>query len=993
MKSKAILTLVVLCSHLTFITSQTNFWKNHQEQDTRNGGEERWVSPNKYRLLELDFDNLINAMRNSPLRTDNSAEGTLVSLPMPDGAFKDFLIFESPILATEMAAKFPTIKTFTGYGSSDPGTVVYMDITEKGFHGMILTAGNSIFIDPFYRDNQRIYACYNKQDYRKQADFHYSCETESDEVVLPSESMFTFDELRSAAVSLRTYDIAISATGEYTAFHGGTVEGATAGITTTLNRVRGIYETELAISFQLISNNENIIYTNAATDPYTAPPAFGANLTEVQATINSVIGSANYDIGHLFTTGSGGIATVGCVCNNSTKARGVSGLDYPLGDPFDVDFVAHEMGHQFDGNHTFNGTASSCSGNRTANSAYEPGSGSTIMSYAGICGSQNVQYTSNSYFHRKSLEKILSFVVDGSGNTCPSVTATANSTPTVDADPNSMNNKYIPANTPFELTASGSDPDGNNITYCWEQYDLGTAGAPAANRTTGPIFKSFSPKSSPTRTFPMLSNILDGSNGNAGEFLPSVSRALNFECTVRDNQSVGGGFAYDNITLNVDNSASAFAIANYNTSSVVQEDITLNWNVGNTTSSPVSCANVDVYLSTDGGHTFALLLAGTPNDGAQTVTLPNTATGTARIKVKCSDNVFFDINNADLRIAPANSTCAEKVTNGSFESGYTGWTSYSSNGYGLLGYFSETHEGIISALFGGGDNETSSMEQAINIPTDAHFASLTFWHKLLYFDCGADVFHVKVNGSVFQTIDICTTNGATDWEREIVDLSAYKGTTPTVKIELICNATNDTWVYLDDISLFVCEGGAFPLLPVEFIEFQAIASDNDAVLTWQTAQESDNKGFEIEMKNDAGVFSKIGFVQGAGTSFEPQSYRFVSPNHDAGIYYFRLRQIDENGHFIYSEVRTLVIGGSHQLSVYPNPANDQMNFEITQSSEQVLNLEIFNSTGLAIAKVTEVYAKGNFKIPFKTSELPTGIYFYHLLANSFAEKGRFVVKH
>ena len=936
----------------------------------------------------------MNAVRHSPLRSENETAGLSIALPLPNGSFQDFLIHEAPILADELGRKHPTIKTFSGTGLSDPSSSVYLDITEGGFHAMIISPGTAIFIDPFFKDNLYVYACYRKQDYRKEEHADFSCGTANAETILPSESMSTIDDLRSAGVTLRTYDIAISASGEYTAFHGGSTANALAAITTTLNRVRGIYETELAVSFQLIANNIDIIYTDAATDPYSAPPNYVTNLTEVQNTITSVIGAPNYDIGHLFTTGNGGIATVGCVCDDNNKARGVTGSDLPLGDPYNVDFVAHEIGHQFNARHTFNGTAGSCSGNRTAASAYEPGSGSTIMAYTGICGAENVQYNSNAYFHRKSLDEIHLFIVDGNGSTCPGTNATSNNTPSVNADPNAMNNKYIPANTPFELSASGSDPDGDILTYNWEQYDLGTAGPPAANLATGPLFKSFSGRTSNTRTFPKLGNILDGTNGNEGEFLPTVTRTLTFECTARDNRTIGGGFAHNNITLNVSNAASSFAVASHNTSSVVQDNITVNWNVGNTTASPVNCANVDILLSIDGGKTFSPLLSNTPNDGAQLVTLPNSATDIARIKVKCSDNVFFDINNADLRIAPADATCAQKVTNGSFESGYAGWTPYSSNGFGLLGNFPETHQGSVSALFGGAPNEKSSMTQAINVPAAAHFASLTFWHKIENFECGLDSFHVKVNNVVVHTINLCTTGGTTDWEREIVDLMPFKGTTPSVKIELVTNATNDTWAYLDDISLFVCEGGAFPLLPVELIDFQVVAQENTALLTWQTAQESGNAGFEVEIKNEQGAFNKIGFVTGMGTTNSPQSYRFVAPNLKPGIYYFRLRQMDEDGSSNYSDVRSVTMGGKPDISVYPNPVNNLLFFEIRQVKEPAITLSVRNAAGQALYTINhKTDGAALIKIPFDVALLPVGVYFYRLSANNFEEMGRFVVEH
>ncbi len=305
--------------------------------------------------------------------------------------------------------------------------------------------------------------------------------------------------------TLRTYRAAIAATGEYTTFHGGTVAGGLAGIVTTLNRVNGVYERDLSVRMILIANNNLIVYTNGATDPYTNGNG-STMLGQNQSNLDSVIGTANYDIGHVVSTGGGGVATLNSPCNATTKARGVTGSGSPIGDPFDIDYVAHEMGHQFGGNHTFNGGTGSCAGgNRSAANAFEPGSGSTIQAYAGICGSEDLQNNSDDYFHVRSLEEMVAFTNGTScdleppnGNTAPAATPAAACT--------------IPANTPFSLTGSATDVNGDGLTYTWEEYDLGAAGPPNTDNGARPIFRSYLPGTSPTRYFPSLPFILNNAN-------------------------------------------------------------------------------------------------------------------------------------------------------------------------------------------------------------------------------------------------------------------------------------------------------------------------------------------------------------------------------------------------------------------------------------------------------------------------------------------------
>jgi hypothetical protein len=618
------------------------------------------VMPQEFRYLNLNLNSFKNILSSSPFEFSDRALTTplIIELPHPNGTLSKFYVTEYSMLEPGLADQFPEIRTYNVKGIDDPYAVGKIDVTVAGFHGMILTPNGDYFVDPVSLDNTENYISYFKSDYLSNQSF----ECLVDEVADNTDFISSYNS-DVTGQQLRTYRLACAATGEYTAVFGGTVAAGQAAIVTAINRVNGVYEREFSVRMTLIANNNLLVYTNSGTDPYTnnnGVTMLGQNQTNVTA----VIGSANYDFGHVFSTGGGGVASLGVICSSTTKARGVTGLPSPIGDPFYIDYVAHEMGHQFRGNHTFNGSSGNCAGgNRNASTAWEPGSASTIMGYAGICSPQDLQSNSDDYFHTGSVSEITAFTQTGTGNNCPVITNTGNTPPTVTVPAGGFT---IPINTPFELTGSATDTETpGSLTYCWEQFDLGAAGAPTAPVGNAPIFRSFSPVVSTTRTFPKLSDLLNNTS-TIGEILPSYTRNLSFRLTVRDNSAGGGGINFNSLAFSVSSTAGPFIVSSPNTAVTwASGPQTVGWNVASTNIAPVNCANVDILLSTDGGNTFpTTLLANTPNDGSQTVTIPNVSTTTARIKVKAVGNVFFDISNVNFTITggPAPLPCTDFTT-------------------------------------------------------------------------------------------------------------------------------------------------------------------------------------------------------------------------------------------------------------------------------------------------------------------------------------------
>jgi len=614
------------------------------------------VATVRHRAVLLDPGALDALLALAPLEGSLAAlagEPVEITLPLPDDDFGRFRVEISPIVEPGLAAKFPELATYRGVGVDDPAATVRFSLTPHGFHAQVLAPRGRYFVDPYTRRDRYHHLVYFARDAVRPAGLDFRCDVHGALGAPPETST-----AGGPAVDLRTYRTAVAATGEYTAFHSSpdppNVPDGLAAIVVAMNRVNGIYETEVAIRMILVADNDQVVYTNGATDPYTNNNGFEM-LDENQDNLDAVLGSANYNIGHVFSTGGGGVAFLAVACESGAKAGGVTGLPSPTGDVFYVDYVAHEMGHQWGANHSFNGNAGACMGNnRNPSTAYEPGSGSTIMAYAGICGSQDLQSNSDDYFHTVSLDEIVAYSRSGQGNGCAATVAVGNTPPTADAGPTFT----VPRSTPFTLCGAGADADGDPLTFDWEEWDLGPAGHPNTPSGNAPIFRSFPSVSEPDRTFPRWSDLL-GNTQTIGEILPSYARTLNFRLTVRDAGQVAGTFGSDFTQVAVDGASGPFVVTAPNTGGVnwpVGSAQTVTWNPAGTAGPPVDCAAVNVILSVDGGATFPIGLAGSePNDGSAQVTVPPTATTAARVMVRCAgpDADFFDLGNANFTISGA----------------------------------------------------------------------------------------------------------------------------------------------------------------------------------------------------------------------------------------------------------------------------------------------------------------------------------------------------
>ncbi len=657
-------------------SAQQIVWSaNYENQDNfvKDKGVARQSFPKEFKLFSLNIEPLRQQLM-SVAGNEAVRNSTIISLPNADGQVEWFEVYEASNFEPDLQARFPEIRAYSGRGLTDEYATLKLSLSPQGIQTMVFRTGNeNEFIEPYSADHT-VYAVF--RSHRERGELPWTCSTQDRDLAAGLDMQVQNMQLpESSAGQIKTMRLAQSCNGEYSNFFGATsasqVGLVLAAFNATITRSNGVYEKDLGLHLNLISNTTSVIYYTPSTDPYTTLSSWNLQL---QQTLTSVIGSANYDIGHMFgaSGGGGNAGCIGCVCTNpatsSSLAKG-SGITSPAdgipqGDNFDIDYVVHEVGHQLGANHTFSMSLEGTGVNK------EVGSGITIMGYAGIT-SQDVAPHSIDIYHEASIAQIQANLAT---KTCPvTTTMTANNPPTVSAG----SDFTIPISTAFALTGSATDPEGDALTYNWEQNDnstvSGNSSVASPTKASGPNWISFGSTSSPTRLFPRLSTILSGLNvtptlgGDAicnVEALSSVSRTLNFRLTVRDNRpyvpgSTIGQTQFDDMIVTVSNTSGPFTVTspNTNVSWAGGSSQTVTWNVANTTAAPVSCANVKISMSTDGGQTFPIVLAATtPNDGSQAVTIPVGTTSTARIKVEAVGNIFFDISNTNFTVTGAVAT-------------------------------------------------------------------------------------------------------------------------------------------------------------------------------------------------------------------------------------------------------------------------------------------------------------------------------------------------
>jgi hypothetical protein len=666
MKKITLFISIIAFSGSTFAQKVTSYWSSIPESEIKKTGE-RTIIPSKYKTFHLSGMDLKNVLFSAPNEDKVSLRNSqvIVELPLPDGSIQKFRVVEAPVMAPELAAQYPNIKTFNIEGVDDPRANGKLDWNDFGFHGMIRKPSGDLFIDPYSRNNTSDYISYYTTDFTKnpkdvvpEVGVKKGEKTEVKKKSISGNAERSAQAMICSGTKLRKYRLALACTHEYAQAATGkstpTSSEILSAVTTSVNRVDGIYETDLAVRMVLIANETRILYGTNATDPFTGNDDADVLINESQTIITDTIGTANFDIGHTFSTGGGGLADLGCVCNSDTKASGITGSSSPVGDPYDVDYVAHEMGHQFGGDHSFSANTSNCGGgNGNPATAVEPGSGITIMAYAGICGTLNdIAPHSIAYFHTINFDEIMEYSNTGDGNSCPVTTTTTNHPPVVTIAASTVT---VPFSTPFTLTGSATDADNDPLTFSWEEIDANYG--IDWNSGSKPFFRSYDPVTSPSRTFPQPSIVLAGPpayKSTRGEYLPSDAQNLNFRLTARDNKMGGGGVCYASTNVVIAD-AGPFAVSYPNTPGITWPGAsiqTVTWDVNKTDLSPVSCSNVNILLSLDSGASFNPILSNTPNDGSQVITVPQqlTTQTTCRIKVEAVGNIFFDVNDNDFTI-------------------------------------------------------------------------------------------------------------------------------------------------------------------------------------------------------------------------------------------------------------------------------------------------------------------------------------------------------
>lgn len=669
--------LLVLCLLASYgwLTAQNNLFTPTSESAVPtflNSGDPLPFSA--YGRLSLDYEELRRQLEAVPAQGSASGSATVsIEVPTPSGELLSVRLEDAPVMHPELAARYPLIKSYRA--STDYGTG-QVAVSHKGFSGAIMGPEGEYFISPAVQESNVHHLIYNNSDIDGSLlgdDNQLSCGWDADQAYedlllhgldrATVERNATGRSTQQGTSNMFQYDLALTCTGEFAQQKGGTLEDVMAAFNESVTLLNAILEREMAARFQLIANNDDLIYLLPNSDPYVQANNGGALLGQIQGVITNLnnIPLSSFDLGHLFTAGCSDVGGVvsGAACSPG-KTRGVT-CHGSNNLPFIVRrIMSHEVAHQFAVSHSWNNCPPS-GGQRAGGSAFEPGSGSTIMSYAGTCENSNfpdpnnVQGDSDGYFHVHSVEQFL-FYTRETVPGCATVLEPINNVPEITLP--YEDGFFIPISTPFQLSGTATDADGDNLEYIWEQYDLGPARNLGNPLGSTPTFRSFPPSTSgSTRVFPRLNNLLNNSS-TLVEVLPTYSRDLTFRLTARDNNPLGGAVAWETVAFRAAEEAGPFLVVYPNTPDVTLQGgdyVEITWDVANTDQTPVNCEAVNILLSTDGGQTYPITLAdNAANTGSAFVTVPpELATNTARVRVEAANNIFFDLSNSNFSITPA----------------------------------------------------------------------------------------------------------------------------------------------------------------------------------------------------------------------------------------------------------------------------------------------------------------------------------------------------
>lgn len=906
------------------------------------------TTPKNSILVSLDIELLKLRLLNIPVRgLSSDSEGVRINFPNQEGDFESYLVKEASVMTPELQSQFPDIRAYVGKGIDNPASIIRFSVSpEKGLSCMVLSDKKTVFIEPYSADLRSYIVFINSDEDGPRASFE--CETE----YVRSEFDISNEEyaaLRNANdQTLRTYRLALACTVEYSQFHGGTLGQVIAAMNTTMARVNAVFERDLGLTMVMVANTSIIFLgPDVNSDPYTNNSG-STMLGQNQTTCDNSIGTLNYDIGHVFSTGGGGIAALNSPCNNGTKARGVTGSSSPIGDAFDIDYVAHEMGHQFGGNHTQNNNC------QRSSVSVEPGSASTIMGYAGIC-SPNVQSNSDDYFHGENIKEMWLNVSAGTSSTCFTGSVTNNVAPQVNAGANFS----IPKSTAFVLRGSATDADtAAGLTYCWEQTDATPAAMPPQSTNTGgPAFRSLDPKASPDRYMPPLNVVMSGSLATTWEVIPSVARDMNFSLTVRDNELNGGATGSSEMMVSVED-VTPFTV-NTPPAWAPNSSQQVNWVLGQTSGAMINCQSVNILFTTNNGGLFTTLASGVPNTGSATITVPNIPNTTnAKVLVEAADNIFYAVSNAfsisniaDFSVSSTNGDQTACNSNEvSFDFNYSTSNGFSeTTGFTVSGVPPGANSSVTPASLSTDGTVTVNLTNLNNVAENNYTITLTAMSTSIT---------KSVDVNLLVTSDLCPSEGNLQYQTRTtgVFFNTISSTTAGSKFVPYTDFTNQsTDVEAGsnyDLTVNVNTDGNFGVITRVWIDWNQNCSFNDPGEEYDLGttgnvvnQPTENSPLTVTIPTDA--------IN--GTTIMRVSTKYTNPGANQFPTSCETGFDGEVEDYSLNVINNLSVNENEleNLSIYPNPSNGEFNIGFNPKSGEDIKVEVYDIRGRAI--FTNVY--------------------------------------